>query len=516
MLRLGARELGWGTTLEVAAELAALADGCLEQAVAVCEGELRAGFGAAHLARAGAVVRGAGDGQAGRRGAEFLLGRGPGLPLLDRRGGGGLLEPARILRPPVADGDRGARRLDRARHRLPGGPAPAPGGARRRNLQLAGRGRALLRDLRTNLGATGSPARAALRGRPRAWARSSCACTSRLSSRVPSGRRRWTRCWRCDACSGTRPAAGRRSTSSWARAESGTSSSWPSYSSSSMRASDPSCASGTPCARSTSSPWPGCSPTGSNAGWPMPTSILRRVEHRVQIEQGSQTHALPADPAELLRLARRLGYPDTTRVPGRPGSTVRPWCGRSRIRWGSRSPHPRPSCCRLLDPASSRERDRGRPARGGLPGRRQQRRRARAGAEPAAGGLADARSSLRPTPTGPWTASATWPCAGRRTPYLFAREPHPAARRWPACLAPAIACPATCSRIRSCGAPCFPIYRRPNPTRRAGATPCPPACWARTRRRPCRRCAATSPRRSCASGSTTWPATSTDRRYPRS
>ena len=58
MLRLGARELGagigghaltlpeYGLTLEVARELAALADACLEAAVRFCESELRAGFGA--------------------------------------------------------------------------------------------------------------------------------------------------------------------------------------------------------------------------------------------------------------------------------------------------------------------------------------------------------------------------------------------------------------------------------------------------------------------------------------
>ena len=37
MLRLGARELGWGTTEEVARELSAFADACLEAAVAVCD-----------------------------------------------------------------------------------------------------------------------------------------------------------------------------------------------------------------------------------------------------------------------------------------------------------------------------------------------------------------------------------------------------------------------------------------------------------------------------------------------
>jgi glutamate-ammonia-ligase adenylyltransferase len=46
MLRLGAREIGWGTTLEVARELAGLADACLDAAVRVCDGFLRQGHGA--------------------------------------------------------------------------------------------------------------------------------------------------------------------------------------------------------------------------------------------------------------------------------------------------------------------------------------------------------------------------------------------------------------------------------------------------------------------------------------
>jgi len=45
MLRLGARELGWGTTDEVARELSAFADACLEAAVTVCDGELRRELG---------------------------------------------------------------------------------------------------------------------------------------------------------------------------------------------------------------------------------------------------------------------------------------------------------------------------------------------------------------------------------------------------------------------------------------------------------------------------------------
>ncbi|HMF39513.1 MAG TPA: bifunctional [glutamate--ammonia ligase]-adenylyl-L-tyrosine phosphorylase/[glutamate--ammonia-ligase] adenylyltransferase, partial [Polyangia bacterium] len=45
MLRLGARELGWGTTEEVARELSAFADVCLEVAVDVCDAELRRELG---------------------------------------------------------------------------------------------------------------------------------------------------------------------------------------------------------------------------------------------------------------------------------------------------------------------------------------------------------------------------------------------------------------------------------------------------------------------------------------
>ncbi|HVU52635.1 MAG TPA: bifunctional [glutamate--ammonia ligase]-adenylyl-L-tyrosine phosphorylase/[glutamate--ammonia-ligase] adenylyltransferase [Polyangia bacterium] len=46
MLRMGARELGWGTTAEVARELAAFADACLDAAVRFCDAELRAELGA--------------------------------------------------------------------------------------------------------------------------------------------------------------------------------------------------------------------------------------------------------------------------------------------------------------------------------------------------------------------------------------------------------------------------------------------------------------------------------------
>lgn len=46
VLRLGARELGWGDTLEVARELSFFADACLEVAVAFCDAQLSATHGA--------------------------------------------------------------------------------------------------------------------------------------------------------------------------------------------------------------------------------------------------------------------------------------------------------------------------------------------------------------------------------------------------------------------------------------------------------------------------------------
>ena len=45
VLRLGARELGWGTTEEVARELSGFADVCLDVAVEICDGELRREIG---------------------------------------------------------------------------------------------------------------------------------------------------------------------------------------------------------------------------------------------------------------------------------------------------------------------------------------------------------------------------------------------------------------------------------------------------------------------------------------
>src|SRR5205814_10174011 len=44
--------------------------------------------------------------------------------------------------------------------------------------------------------------------------------------------------------------------------------------------------------------------------------FLRRLEHRVQMVAERQTHAVPEDPRERERLARRTGYPDAAAMEG--------------------------------------------------------------------------------------------------------------------------------------------------------------------------------------------------------
>jgi glutamate-ammonia-ligase adenylyltransferase len=44
--------------------------------------------------------------------------------------------------------------------------------------------------------------------------------------------------------------------------------------------------------------------------------LLRTIEHRLQILHALQTHTLPADPLELAKLARRLGYTGDAETPG--------------------------------------------------------------------------------------------------------------------------------------------------------------------------------------------------------
>lgn len=82
--------------------------------------------------------------------------------------------------------------------------------------------------------------------------------------------------------------------------------------------------------------------------------FLRRVEHRVQVEQGSQTHSLPADPAGLDRIARRLGYPNGERFEAEL-SRWRAAVTAISNTLGEPAAAPPAVVMRLLDPASSRE-----------------------------------------------------------------------------------------------------------------------------------------------------------------
>ena len=92
----GARCCAWGRARSAGAPPSRWRPSCrrwptpaCEQAVAVCDARAARRLRRADLGRAAPVVRGAGHGQAGRRGAELLVGRRPRLPLLDRRGRGG-------------------------------------------------------------------------------------------------------------------------------------------------------------------------------------------------------------------------------------------------------------------------------------------------------------------------------------------------------------------------------------------------------------------------------------------
>ena len=86
-----------------------------------------------------------------------------------------------------------------------------PEGRSGRDLQLAGGGRALLRDLRPHLGAAGAAAGPPLGGRPGAGRGVPARWSSPSCTRARSGPRRSTRCWPCGGCSATqagRAAAG--------------------------------------------------------------------------------------------------------------------------------------------------------------------------------------------------------------------------------------------------------------------------------------------------------------------
>ena len=208
ILRLGARELGWGTTEEVAAELSGFADACVELAYRFCDGELRQELGqpegdsegrgaGAGARRRRAVVRGDGDGEARRAGAELLVrhrrhlllchGRRPGRAA-GRAGPAArrAAHPAWLLLGAVTSDHRGDRGGHAGGVGLPRRSAPAARRTQRAAREFRGGGRALLRDVRADLGAAGAAAGEALRrGSParrsscsRSWTRSSIPGTS--------------------------------------------------------------------------------------------------------------------------------------------------------------------------------------------------------------------------------------------------------------------------------------------------------------------------------------------------
>ena len=95
---------------------------------------------------------------------------------------------APLLRRAVAARVGGAGAADRRRDGVPGRSAPAARGAQRAAVQLARRGRGVLRDLRADLGAAGVAARPARRRAIARWATSCSRSSSRSSIRAASTR----------------------------------------------------------------------------------------------------------------------------------------------------------------------------------------------------------------------------------------------------------------------------------------------------------------------------------------
>ena len=300
---------------------------------------------AARRQRRPGPVRGDGDGEAGGRGAELLVGHRRLLLLLDRRRCRGDLGPADaapLLCRALAPGDRRDRGADRRRDDLPRRSAAAAGGTKRADLQRAAGGRALLRDVRTHLGAAGLAARSLGGRRSRARRRAAGRARSVHLSRATSIRgwsRRCVGCGRCSAIRPTRPArsATPGSTSSSARAASATWRWWCRRCSSCTPASVPTCASGTRRARCPACWWRGCSGrarrrrcsapidfgAGSSTGcrWPPGRSA---TGCRRTIRRGRRSRAAWGSP---------IWPPSTPRSPP-PGRRWR----RSRRRWASRRP----------------------------------------------------------------------------------------------------------------------------------------------------------------------------------
>src|SRR5262249_17896058 len=79
--------------------------------------------------------------------------------------------------------------------------------------------------------------------------------------------------------------------------------------------------------------------------------FLRRVEHRLQLDEGRQTHALPADTSLL---ARRLGFADRERFTQALTATRRQVSAIFATLGAPESPPP-PALMALLDPSSPRE-----------------------------------------------------------------------------------------------------------------------------------------------------------------
>lgn len=82
--------------------------------------------------------------------------------------------------------------------------------------------------------------------------------------------------------------------------------------------------------------------------------LLRRIEHRLQLERGQQTHVLPAEPDDVDRLARRLGFAGRDELAGVVGH-VRAAVSAIADTLGEPTTGPPPLVLRLLAPTSGKD-----------------------------------------------------------------------------------------------------------------------------------------------------------------
>ena len=319
-------------------------------------------------------------------------------------------------------------------------------------VQLARRGRGVLRDLRADLGAAGLAAGAARRRAIARWATSCWRCSSRSSTRAASTRAWSTRCAALRAlfrdpadaggalgetgfdvklgAGGIRDVemvvqalqllhAGKRPRSARAQHAARRSRAWW---------------------------WRACS--SDREAWTLLSAyrFWRRLEHRVQVATGAQHHRLPGDDEARARFADGLGFASLAAFDAEVAAQARRGRGDRRDAGRAAAPRCTSEAARLLDPLRDRAELERLAARGRLPRRRGGRRHAGGGRGAAAGRAAGAGD--RVARSGPGAAALSRPDAGaaRTRCWRCCATSRSWRACWRRCSAPAIGWPTCCVR----------------------------------------------------------------------